>query len=68
MLKTANAGENHGDPILIASINNLLIPNRSARLNYSRNTGVSEGINTVSKWKKGIRGQHTTLNLPPPFL
>jgi len=54
VLKAALPGKDHGDAMLIASIDHFLVPDRTTRLNHSFDSRLSYFINTVTKRKKGI--------------
>ncbi len=59
MAKMPHPREDHGQIMLIGSLDHLLIPDGPSRLNHSRHAGLRSGIHAVSKREEGVRGHDT---------
>ncbi len=56
MSEMANAGEQEGDPTLLAESLRVLIPLGASRLHDARDAGVGQECGAVVKREEGIRG------------
>ena len=60
-------GEDHRHIVLIDRLDDLLIPNRSARLNRASRTSVGRGNQTVGKGKQCFAGHDRALEVELGF-
>ena len=68
MPEMAHAGEDHGYPVLIGGLDDLLVTDAAPRLDDGGHPGFSSRINTVPEGKEGIRGQHRPFDGQQRFL
>mmetsp|Transcript_22708 Transcript_22708/g.63850 ORF Transcript_22708/g.63850 Transcript_22708/m.63850 type:complete len:218 (+) Transcript_22708:23-676(+) len=57
------AGDDHGDSEAISGVDDVLVSDRSPRLDDCGHTGLGGGLQTVGEGEEGVRGEHATRGL-----
>ena len=63
MFKVTIACEDHGHVLLVAKVNGILVFDRAARLNHSRDPLLAGNLHTIGKREKGIGGHHSSFQI-----
>ena len=53
-MEEANVSERHGDAILVASVDNIIVTDATACLCYVFNTTLVSTLNIVAEWEESI--------------
>ena len=62
-MEQPDAAERHGNAVLIAGVNDLLVADRAAGLDNGGHTGAAGTLDVVAKGEEGIRAQADTGNM-----
>ena len=62
MVEQSNTCESHCDAILVASLNNIIVTDRTAGLSDEINAALSSTLYIVTEWEECVRAKGYTLN------
>ena len=68
MMEEANVSKRHGDAILVASVDNIIVTDATACFCYVFHTTLVSTLNVVAEWEESIATNAYTLVLCNPSL
>ena len=63
MFKAPRSGEDHGNAVFVAGVDNFLVPDRATGLYHHLDSRILYGVNTIPKREERIGYQHAPLYL-----